>query len=152
NCLPSSRVILLAWAHVTGASGNGVDDDQAERQSKLRLEGCIGLPRHGDQSRHSILVVQQYRAGLVPPERYSLYTAAFVMDHSIETQPHLVRALSSNQKHAALPLHRVTEKWLAGGQRSRQIKRNERLARPPLTTEQPMPDRRKEVFDQPALD
>ena len=111
---------------------------------------CLGLPRHGDQLLGRALL-QQQRRGLVPAERSPSHAAALVPDHRVEPQPHLVGALGCDQQHAALALDGVAEERLAGPERGRQIKHDERLAGAPLAREQPVPDSRDQVLDQPAL-
>ena len=80
------------------------------------------------------------------------HAAAFLPHHSVEPQPHLVGAFGRDQQHAALALDGVPEKRLPGPQSGRQIEHDECLAGAPLAAQQPMPDGRDQVLDQPALE
>jgi hypothetical protein len=122
------------------------------RPSGSFLQRRLSLLRHGDQGGNSVLIVQQRWGRLVPAERCPGHVAALLSHHRIEPQPHLVRPLGRDQQHAALAFHSMSQERLAGAQRGRQIEHYEGLAGAPLPAEQPVPDGRNQVLDQPALD
>ena len=97
-------------------------------------------------------LVQQHRHGLIPSERRPLHVTAFGADHCVQPQPHLVSTFGSDQQHATLALHRVTQEGLAGPQCGRKIKYNEGLTGAPLAAQQAAAADRHQLSDGPALD